>query len=80
MESVTTENKNMKEALTKARNDNEELQEEVVLKEVKTFFCFCVSAFHYITQHIYLFGLSNWMKHVQITWIRKLNMYVFHPG
>ncbi|KAL0191618.1 hypothetical protein M9458_014316, partial [Cirrhinus mrigala] len=33
MESVTTENNNMKEALTKARLDNEELQEVVVLKE-----------------------------------------------
>jgi len=40
-ESVTTENKNMMEALTKARHDNEELQEAVVLKEVKTLFSFC---------------------------------------
>lgn len=37
MESVNTENKNMKEALTKARLDNEELQEVVVLKEVSRF-------------------------------------------
>lgn len=37
MESVSTENKNMKEVLTRARLDNEELQEVVVLKEVNKF-------------------------------------------
>ncbi len=37
MESVSIENKNMKEALTKARLDNEELQGVVVLKEVNKF-------------------------------------------
>ncbi|KTG37780.1 hypothetical protein cypCar_00022380 [Cyprinus carpio] len=35
IECVITENKNMKEALTKATLDNEELQKEVVLKEAK---------------------------------------------
>ncbi len=37
MESVSTENKNMKEVLTRATLDNEELQDVVVLKEVNKF-------------------------------------------
>lgn len=50
IECVITENKNMKEALTKATLDNEELQKEVVLKEV-------------IKRHMYLFEFNNKMEH-----------------
>ncbi len=59
MESVSTENKNMKEVLTRATLDNEELQDVVVLKEVNTF----IFSLYYKTC-IYL---SFMMKHGQIT-------------
>ncbi len=59
MESVSTENKNMKEVLTRATLDNEELQDVVVLKEVKKF----IFSLYYKTC-IYL---SFMMKHGRIT-------------
>lgn len=70
MENITTENKNMKEALTKARNDNEELQEEVVLKEVKMLFLSFSFSLYYIA---YVF---IWVELYDGTWTNNLAIQI----